>query len=311
MNVEPCNNTKLIGYNDLLLDLKDLYDKKALPNKIIFSGQSGIGKATLSYHLFNYIFSIDEEKKYDYNKNIISEENSSFKLISQNTHPNFYLITNDEDKTNIQISKIRDMINFCNKSSFNNKSKIILIDNIEYLNKSSINALLKIIEEPSENTFFFLIHNNKFKILDTLKSRCIKFNLHLCENDIQKINNTHMVKDFYTNLNNDFKNYYMTPGDLFILKQQFEECEIDEHISIEELIKQIINQSLYKKSVTIKKKLSCFIELYFNKKISSHKSKVYIYSVYKYFLKKIADCNKYNLDLEPVLIELNNKIINE
>ena len=53
MNIEPCNNTKLIGYNDLLLDLKDLYNKKALPNKIIFSGQSGIGKATLSYHLCN------------------------------------------------------------------------------------------------------------------------------------------------------------------------------------------------------------------------------------------------------------------
>ena len=38
------------------------------------------------------------------------------------------------------------MINFCNKSSFNNREKIVLIDSIEKLNKNSVNALLKIVE---------------------------------------------------------------------------------------------------------------------------------------------------------------------
>ena len=50
------------------------------------------------------------------------------------------------------------MINYINKSSFNNIPRFILIDNIEHLNKNSTNALLKIIEEPNNNVFFILIH---------------------------------------------------------------------------------------------------------------------------------------------------------
>ena len=155
MNIEPSNNTKLIGYNKIFLNFKNYYDNNNLPNKIIFSGERGIGKSTLVYHLINYIFSQNEDNKYNFNQNLISDKNRSYNLIINNSHPNFYLISNDDDKKNIQINKIREMINFTNKSSFNNECKIILIDNIEYLNKNSINALLKVIEEPNSKIFFF------------------------------------------------------------------------------------------------------------------------------------------------------------
>ena len=155
MNVEPNNNLNLLGYNDFFSDMISLYNKNLLPNKIIFSGNYGIGKCTLAYHLINYIFSLNEESKYNFSENIILPENKSYNLIINNTHPNFFLISADEDKKNIQVSKIREMINFTNKSSFNNDSKIILINNIEYLNINSINALLKTIEEPNDKIFFF------------------------------------------------------------------------------------------------------------------------------------------------------------
>ena len=60
------------------------------------------------------------------------------------------------DKKSIEISQIRNLINNMNKSSFNSKPRFVLIDNIEYLNLNSINALLKILEEPSQNIFFFI-----------------------------------------------------------------------------------------------------------------------------------------------------------
>ena len=68
------------------------------------------------------------------------------------------------------------MINYANKSAFNNKERIILIDNAENLNLNSSNALLKIIEEPNDNVFFILVFDNNKKILETVKSRCLKFN---------------------------------------------------------------------------------------------------------------------------------------
>ena len=311
MNIKPSNNLNLIGYHETFLHLKNLYENSLLPNKIIFSGNYGIGKSTFAYHLINYILSKNEEKKYDFKENLILKSNRSYNLILNNSHPNFFLISSDDDKKNIQVSKIREMINFTNKSSFNDECKIILIDNVEYLNLNSINALLKIIEEPNDKIFFLLIHNNKTKILDTLKSRCIKFNLYLKNEDKLKIINKVTNSEFYNKLNNDFKNNYISPGDIISLYIFFKNNNIDEYISINDLLKLIIEKRLYKKDLFVKDKLSLFIELYFNKKLLHFKSKDKIYNLYKYFLSRIYECNKYNLDIENILIELNGKLLNE
>ena len=311
MNIEPLNNSTLIGYNETFLNLKNLYDKNILPNKIIFSGNSGIGKSTFAYHLTNYIFSKNEENNYDFKKNIIMIKNRSFNLVSNKSHPNFFLISNDDDKKNIQISKIREMINFTNKSSFNGDDKIILIDNVELLNINSINALLKIIEEPNEKIFFFLIHNSKKKILDTLNSRCIKFNFHLNLEHKLKIINKISNSDFYNDLNNDFKNNYNSPGDIILLHNFLINNNINLKISIDDLLKFIIEKKLYRKDLFVKNKLSFFIELYFKKKLINFKSKDKVYNLYKYFLSKIHECNNYNLDIENILLEFNGKLLNE
>ena len=311
MNIKPSNNPYLIGYNKIFLELKKLFDEGILPNKIIFSGDKGIGKSTLAYHFSNYIFSIKEDNQYNFSKNLILPNNRSYNLILNNSHPNFFLITNEDEKKNIQISKIREMINFTNKSSFNNSYKIILINNVEYLNINSINALLKVIEEPNNKILFFLIHNNKTKILDTLKSRCITFNLFLSNDDKFKVIDQLLNIDFYNELNNDFKNNYNSPGDIVSLYNFFNNNNIKPNISVDDLLKLIIEKKLYKKDLFIKDKLSFLVELYFNKKIMYLKSKGKIYNLYKYFLSKIYDCNKYNLDIENVLIELNGKLLNE
>ena len=310
MHLNPSNNKNLYGYKDLFLTFTNLYKNNFLPNKIIFSGNKGIGKSTFAYHLINYVFSINENNKYNLNENAILDKNNSYKLISKNVHPNFFLISNDDEKNNIQVSKIREMINFTNKSSFNNDPRIILIDNVEYLNINSINALLKVIEEPNNNLYFFLVHDSKVKILDTLSSRCIKFNFFLEGNEKEKIIQKILDDNFYNNLNNDFRNIYNSPGDLFLLFDFFTKNDIDPGISIADLLKLIISKKLFKKDMFIKNNLTFFIELYFNKKINIFNSKDNVYSFYKYFLNKISDCNKYNLDIENVLIEFNGKILN-
>ncbi len=202
------------------------------------------------------------------------------------------------------------MINFTNKSSFNNECKIILIDNIEYLNKNSINALLKVIEEPNSKIFFFLIHNNKIKILDTLNSRCIKFNFFLKNEDKIDVINNLSDSNFYNNLNDDFKSIYLSPGEVISLCKLFQNNNIDEKISIDEFLKLVIESRLYKKDLFIKDNLSFFVELFFSKKFNNLRSKNKIYKLYKYFLFKIDQCNKYNLDIETILIEIDGKLLN-
>ena len=60
------NQLQLIGHDNLMHFLINLFDNNKLPNKILFSGQKGIGKSTLSYHLTNYIFSKNEDFSYDF-----------------------------------------------------------------------------------------------------------------------------------------------------------------------------------------------------------------------------------------------------
>ena len=311
MNLIPENNTQLYGYSDFFLSIKNMYDNEILPNKIIFSGNKGIGKSTFAYHLINYIFSQKEESRYDFKNNTILSNNFSYNLIKNGTHPNFFLISNNSTKSYSQITKVREMINYTNKSSFNDQYKIVLIDNIEYLNLNSINALLKIIEEPNDKVIFLLIQDSKKKIINTLTSRCIKFNLFLNNETKNEIIEKLLNNNFYANLNNDFKNIYTSPGDIVSLHNFFKNNEIDEKITIDDFIKLLINKSLFKKNSYIINNLSYFLELFFLKKIYSLKSKNKVYNFYNYFLSKISNCNKYNLDIESVLIEFDGKVLNE
>ena len=99
MNLNPSNQTNLYGLEDNLIELIKLYKKNKLPNKILFSGQKGIGKSTLAYHLINFILSKNEDSSYDLENFVINENNKSFKLIKNSTSQNFFLVDiNDEKK---------------------------------------------------------------------------------------------------------------------------------------------------------------------------------------------------------------------
>ena len=133
MNIES-----LIGHELQLNHFISLYKKNKLPSKILLSGKRGIGKSLLvKFFLFE----------------VFNDENS--KLLLQNeTHTNILKIKKNNDKQNIEIDQIREIIKFTNQSSFNNKSRFIIIEDIEYLNINSSNALLKLGRTQFECLFF-------------------------------------------------------------------------------------------------------------------------------------------------------------
>ena len=96
---------------------------------------------------------------------IFDDENSKL-LIENETHSNVLNIKKKDDKKNIEIDQIREIIKFTNQSSFNNKPRFVIIDDVEFLNINSSNALLKSLEEPNINVYFLLIFNQEMNILD-------------------------------------------------------------------------------------------------------------------------------------------------
>ncbi len=55
------------------------------------------------------------------------------------------------------------------------KYKIYIIDEVHMLSNTAFNALLKTLEEPPENVVFILATTEVHKVLDTIKSRCQRF----------------------------------------------------------------------------------------------------------------------------------------
>ena len=308
MNLNPLTQINLFEHKEVFNQLYKLYKNDTLPNKILLSGEKGIGKSTLAYHLINFELSKNEEYPYDYENNKINPDNKSYKLILNKSNPNFYLIDVLEEKKNIDINQIRELIINLNKSSFNNKKRFVLIDNIELLNLNSINALLKILEEPNENINFILINNNK-RVLPTLKSRCLNFKVFLTKDQSIRIVNQLLNDDINTIINNKLFDYYATPGKLLKLIKLSEEYDLDlVNFDLNTILKTIIKDKIYKKDKSIIEIIYSFIELYFRNNISS--KNINLLKSYHYFLEKINNTRTYNLDEETLLMEFEDKILN-
>tara|TARA_A100001234_G_scaffold221339_1_gene236959 strand:- start:2464 stop:3396 length:933 start_codon:yes stop_codon:yes gene_type:complete len=305
---EPSNQKKLFGLDKYILDLIRLYDTNKYPNKLLLSGSKGIGKSTLAYHFVNYILSKNELYTYNLNEFTINPENTTFKTIINKSNPNLILIDVNSDKKTIDINQIRNLIINLNKSSFNDKPRFVLIDNIELLSLNSVNAILKILEEPNENIHFILINNNR-KILSTLKSRCIDFKINLSHEKSLNVTSLILGVDIRNLLNNDLINYYSTPGDIINLIKFANEYEYDlSNIDLKNLIKIIIQENHYKKNTKIKDILFNYIEIYFSKLDFSLSKK--INDKYSYFVKRISDTKTFNLDEESLLIDFKEEVLN-
>ena len=311
MNLKPSENTQLYGMGEFFNEIITLHNKKKMPTKILLSGKKGLGKSTLAYHVMNYILSDTEFFKYDSKKLVINKDNKSFKLLQNNSHPNIYLIDLLEDKKNIDITQIRSMINYTNKSVFNDKARFILIDNIECLNKNSVNALLKVIEEPNENVFFILINNNQKYILPTLRSRCLTFKINFTFNQSMHILNQILNKNIFDLVNHDLINYYNTPGEIINLINFSIDKKIDlKKYTLINLLNLMIDNGYYKKNKFIKNTMINFIELFFLKEYKLNSAKRSLLRFYQDFIIKINNTEKFNLDEESLFLEFKSKLLN-
>ena len=226
LNIESLNRYQrfLYGHDYLFKNLTSLFEKQKLPKKIIFNGSDGVGKATFVYHLINFILSNKEDDVYNLNAKEIAENNKSYLDLINNINFNFKHLKVDDYKKIISIEETREIINFFNKSSINNKPKIFFLEGAENLNKNSSNSILKILEELPENNYFFISYlENKF-LLETIKSRCFNCRLFINSKENTFIKEKLMTQ-FKTN-NTIIKN--LTPGINLKINILFNELNIYE-----------------------------------------------------------------------------------
>lgn len=156
----PQENPQLFGHQEVLKRLLDAHKQGKLHHGLIFTGPAGVGKETLAYHLMRMILK-DRGR------------------VASGNHPNILVIQPIYDekkqkfKRDITLDSLAGMTNFLRLSPTDDALRFVLVNPADGMNNQTQNALLKVLEEPPQNTYFILLTTHVAAMLPTIRSRCL------------------------------------------------------------------------------------------------------------------------------------------
>lgn len=213
----------LIGNEKIKGNLISTLKKANISHSYMFVGTKGIGKKEFAKEFAKGILCLNEEQKLCRNcKSCIEFDNDN--------NPDYYEVKLEDEENSIKIETIRNMQKRIQELPIVSNRKVYIIDDSEFMTKDAQNCLLKTLEEPPKFTTIILIVSNENRILNTIKSRCLKlyFNdissdelksyidknisdftpsmLSACQGSVGKAININKNKDIYIELDNIFNN---------------------------------------------------------------------------------------------------------
>ncbi|MBR6510159.1 MAG: DNA polymerase III subunit delta' [Clostridia bacterium] len=159
----------LVGNEKIANAVLGSFKENRLPHAIIIEGDEGTGRHTLATYLCKGAVCEGAEKPCGSCINC--------NLIKSNNHPDVSVIKPAENKKFITVDQVREIIEQAVIKPNTAKGKVFIIDPADNMNPQAQNALLKILEEPPENTYFILIAENKSALLETVISRSVVLSL--------------------------------------------------------------------------------------------------------------------------------------
>lgn len=135
----------IIGHQKQWDFLKRKFEQGQISHAYLFSGENGIGKKLFAVEFSEFV-------------------GCKF--------PDLKIVDKKEDKSEIDISQIREVQNFLSYKSYNGGVKIVIVNNAELMNQEAQSCFLKTLEEPKGKTVLFMISSKPDMLLETIASRC-------------------------------------------------------------------------------------------------------------------------------------------
>ena len=142
-------------------------------------------------------------------------------LIDNNVFSDFLVI--EPDGSWIKKDQILEVKEKFSTTSVENRPRVYLIKEADKLNKYAANSLLKFLEEPDGNIIAILVSSNRYRVLETLRSRCQLYTLVNTNRQIE-IENIDLVTDVIETLekkNNEAIAYLPTVLDNDLRNREF------------------------------------------------------------------------------------------
>ncbi|BFT30533.1 hypothetical protein D210916BOD24_17090 [Alteromonas sp. D210916BOD_24] len=157
-------------FESLYAQLISRYLSKKLHHGLLFSGAKGIGKYSLALALSNTLLCKQPSSQGP------CEQCQSCRLRLAGNHPDFHIL---ESEKQLGVDKIREGIAKLAGTAQMGGNKVLLLPQADSMTEAAANALLKTLEEPTNNTFLILITDRINKLMPTILSRCEKHALPL------------------------------------------------------------------------------------------------------------------------------------
>jgi DNA polymerase-3 subunit delta' len=146
-----------------------------LAQTMIFAGPSGIGKKKVAVAMAQALLCETLQKGSESKSEALSANVSMpcgqcgpcTRVASGNSENIFLLKT---EKAPIKIDQCREVLEYLSLRALG-KKRVVIIDQAHWMNPSAANAMLKIFEEPPEDSYFILITSSMGALLPTIKSR--------------------------------------------------------------------------------------------------------------------------------------------
>ena len=298
------NSLNLFNLKENFKFISELYLKKNLPKVLMFTGNKGSGKSTLVNHFLYSIFDIDN---YDKEKHSILGSSIFLKQFQNNIFANIIYL-NALDYKSVKTEDIRNLKKKILQTTLSEKDRFIIFDDIELFNQNSLNALLKLIEEPSEKNFFFLINNKEKPLIETIKSRALEIKIIL--NEKQRIEIINKLVNFYKiDLILNPKTSQLSPGNFVKFNYFCKEYDILPTNNFVENLSLLLNLYKKNKDILIINLVFYLADEYFkylkdNNTLKNEK----IFEIKNYILNNLNSFMLYNINQNSLINAVNEKL---
>jgi DNA polymerase III subunit delta' len=183
--VHPRETTALFGHREAETALLDAYRSGRIPHAWLIGGPLGIGKATLAYRMARFVLAHRNPlapKVQQAGTLAVDPSDPVARHVAAGAHGGLLTLErtlNDKGvlRTMIIVDQTRETIPFFGSTAAVGGWRVCIVDTVDELHPSAANALLKILEEPPQQSLFLLVSHAPARVLPTILSRCRKLAL--------------------------------------------------------------------------------------------------------------------------------------
>ena len=158
------------GQSAHIARLRGDFARHAFVHAYLFSGPRGTGKKSVARLCAMAMLCRGEDKP--------CGACGPCRRVLSGTHPDVHTVVPEKDKKTIGVDALRDVIDEVSTKSFEGSAKAMIFPEAERMTPAAQNCLLKTLEEPPQDTVFFLITDQPGALLPTIVSRCRVIRFH-------------------------------------------------------------------------------------------------------------------------------------